>query len=254
MCAIEAATGKQVVFQALYSDWVMGTSFCAMGRHLVSVSRARSVKLTEVASNRFIDNAGPASHPVRSRRLVCRFGPTHRMGDIPARQPVGIPNEPNPVVEAYNIHMYTVPRVNLRPRDITDVPVKPYDEILVAGADGQLRLYKMHREVKCVIGDDSNKLREYEKMPGALRRRVRQNRRPVRRRQQHLTALAKSASIRPTTPRRVSTFENAKSPIYALAFHPNGRIVASAGFDGLVHLHEPLTGKLIKEFVPVPMK
>jgi hypothetical protein len=31
-------------------------------------------------------------------------------------------------------------------------------------------------------------------------------------------------------------------------------VVASAGFDGLVRLNDPLTGKLIKEFVPIPAK
>ena len=53
-------------------------------------------------------------------------------------------------------------------RDAKDVPAKLYDEILVAGADGQPRLYKMHREVKRVIGDDANHVREYEKLPGRI--------------------------------------------------------------------------------------
>ena len=30
------------------------------------------------------------------------------------------------------------------------------------------RLYKMHREVKREIGDDANKVREYETMPGRI--------------------------------------------------------------------------------------
>jgi hypothetical protein len=54
--AIEAATGKQVLFQGGHSDWVLGTVFSKDGSHLVSVSRDRSMKLTEVASERLIDN------------------------------------------------------------------------------------------------------------------------------------------------------------------------------------------------------
>ena len=37
------------------------------------------------------------------------------------------------------------------------------------------------------------------------------------------------------------------------AFRPNGKEIASGGFDGLVYLNDPQTGKLIKQFVPVPL-
>ena len=36
---------------------------------------------------------------------------------------------------------------------------------------------------------------------------------------------------------------------YTVAFSPDGKTVASAGFDGMVRLNDPTTGKLIKEFV-----
>jgi hypothetical protein len=42
--------------------------------------------------------------------------------------------------------------------------------------------------------------------------------------------------------------------VYAVAFRPDGKLVATAGFDGLVRLTDPATGKLVKEFVPVPMR
>ena len=54
--AIEAATGKQVLFQGGHDDWVLGTVFSKDGSHLVSVSRDRSMKLTEVATERLVDN------------------------------------------------------------------------------------------------------------------------------------------------------------------------------------------------------
>ena len=38
-----------------------------------------------------------------------------------------------------------------------------------------------------------------------------------------------------------------------MAYRPDGKQVASAGFDGLVRLNDPATGKLLKEFVPVPL-
>jgi hypothetical protein len=43
------------------------------------------------------------------------------------------------------------------------------------------------------------------------------------------------------------------SAIYTLAYRPDGKQIAAAGFDGSVRLIEPDSGKVIKEFVPVPL-
>src|SRR5436305_14934920 len=50
----------------------------------------------------------------------------------------------------------------------TDMTEKWYDELLIGGADGVPRLYKMHRTQKRVIGDDFNKIREYAALPGRI--------------------------------------------------------------------------------------
>lgn len=54
--AIDAATGKQVLFQGAHSDWVLDTVFSKDGAYVISVSRDRSMKLIELATQRFIDN------------------------------------------------------------------------------------------------------------------------------------------------------------------------------------------------------
>ena len=54
--AIDAATGEQVLFMGSHNDWVLDTVFSADGSHLVSVGRDMTAKLTEVATQRFVDN------------------------------------------------------------------------------------------------------------------------------------------------------------------------------------------------------
>jgi hypothetical protein len=54
--AVDSQTGKQVLYQGAHSDWVLDTVFSTDNSHLISVSRDRSMKLTEVATQRFVDN------------------------------------------------------------------------------------------------------------------------------------------------------------------------------------------------------
>ncbi len=54
--AIDAKTGEQVLYQGAHNDWVLDTVFSTDSSHLVSVSRDRSMKLIEVATQRFVDN------------------------------------------------------------------------------------------------------------------------------------------------------------------------------------------------------
>ncbi|MCD8534686.1 MAG: DUF1549 domain-containing protein [Verrucomicrobia bacterium] len=54
--AIEARSGKLVVFQGSHDDWVLDTSFSNDGAFIISVGRDMTAKLTEVATQRFIDN------------------------------------------------------------------------------------------------------------------------------------------------------------------------------------------------------
>ncbi len=81
--AIDAQTGHQVLFQGAHSDWVLDTIFSTDSSHLISVSRDRSMKLTEVATERFVDNITSitpgalkgglqtvARHPARDELLI----------------------------------------------------------------------------------------------------------------------------------------------------------------------------------------
>jgi WD40 repeat protein len=112
----------------------------------------------------------------------------------------------------------------------------------------------MHREKKRVIGDDFNKLREYEALPGRIcsvcfnadgsRFAVGSS----------LDGGGEARVYETATGKRVATLEGVRGAVYAVAFHPGGQQVATAGFDGSVRLHDAQTGKLLKEFVAVPLQ
>ncbi len=54
--ALDSETGEQKLFQGAHEDWIRSTVFIPDGTHLLSAGRDMTVKLTEVATERFIDN------------------------------------------------------------------------------------------------------------------------------------------------------------------------------------------------------
>ena len=80
---IEAATGKQILYQGAHGDWVLDVVFSVDASNLISVGRDMTTKLTEVATNRFVDNvtsitpgilkgglAAVARHPTRDEIVI----------------------------------------------------------------------------------------------------------------------------------------------------------------------------------------
>ncbi|MFL5341562.1 MAG: WD40 repeat domain-containing protein [Gemmataceae bacterium] len=230
--AIDSTTGEQVLYQGAHNDWVLDTTFSFDGYYLISVSRDMTMKLTEVATQRFIDN-------------ITSITPGALKGGLAA---VAL----RPMTEHKKVEMkpdkgQTALEVGDATRDLI------YEELLIGGSDGTPRLYKMHREKKRVIGDDANKIREFEPMPGRIY---------ALSCNKDGTQFGAGSSSDGTGEVRIyqiadgkklATCEGQKGGVYAVKFHPNGKVVASAGFDGLVRLNDAATGKLIKEFVPVPM-
>ena len=54
--AIKASNGEQVLFMGSHNDWVLDTDWGIKGEFLVSVGRDMTTKLTEVKTERFVDN------------------------------------------------------------------------------------------------------------------------------------------------------------------------------------------------------
>ena len=202
--AIDAETGKQVLYQGAHSDWVLDTVFSTKGDYLISVSRDRSMKLVEVATQRFVDN-------------ITSITPGALKGGLNA--------------------------VDRHPKK---------DNLLIGGADGAPKIYQMLRTKKREIGDDFNLIKAYEAAPGRLYD-VDFNADGSR--------FVVGSSLDGTGEVRIYETDSGKllhklqgqhGAVYAVSFSASGKVVASAGFDGMVRLNDAETGKLIKEFSPVP--
>ncbi len=237
--AIDAESGEQVLYQGAHNDWPLDTVFSTKGTHLISVGRDRSVKLTEVATQRFVDN-------------VTSITPGALKGGIAA---------------------------------IVRHPSR--DEVIVGGADGEPKLYRIFRASKRVIGDDANLIRRFPKLKGRVfdvaispdgkriaagscvdrtgEVRIYSNEFDRDMPEDLLAIMQKRVASRTAEEREkiaqyqtkdVTVLAETSLPqagVFAIAFSADGETVAAAGTDGVVRLIDAQTGTILKEFVPVPV-
>ncbi len=237
--AINAETGEQVVFQGAHDDWVLDTVWNPSGDHIISVGRDRTAKLTEVATNRFIDN-------------ITSITPGALKGGIAA--------------------------VDTHPSR---------DEIVVGGADGAPKLFRIFRITARVIGDNANLIRELSPMRGRVF--------GVDYSQDGRRVVAGSSlddkgdvfvydtDVDTTAPddikaimkkrvqqqndgekKKLAEYQNKALPvlaqikldnagIYSVRFSPDGKQVAAGCSDGKIRVFETEGGKPIREFLAVPL-
>lgn len=220
---IDPNTGKQTLQMGTHSDWVLGTTFSRDGKHLVSISRDMTAKLTDVPTQRFIDNITSITPGVLKGGLM-----------------------------SVAIRPKTPKWFQKLPEDTPGVPRMLYDELLFAGADGIPRIYKMHRETKRVIGDDANKVKEFEAMPGRISAVA------FDKAGQRFAAVSSLdgkgyLGVYDIKTGKVVRGAQLTSPVYTVAWTPDQSMVASAGFDGMVHFHNPSDGKKLRS-VPIQPK
>ncbi|MEO8352248.1 MAG: c-type cytochrome domain-containing protein [Chthoniobacteraceae bacterium] len=236
--AIDAKTGKQVLQQNSHNDWVLDTVFTHQGDKLVSVGRDMSAKLTEVATQRFIDN-------------ISSITPGALRGGL-----------------------QTVARHPQR------------DEFMVGGADGVPQAYRIERKTQRRIGDNALCIRKWPAMEGRIyavdfapdgksfaaassldgKGAVHfynydfDTEMPA-----EMVAIEGKASGERTPEEKAKLEAHYSSDvkllgsvelnggIYSLAYRPDGQEVAVGGEDGLVRLISAPTGKVLREFTPVPL-
>jgi WD40 repeat protein/mono/diheme cytochrome c family protein len=234
--AIDAETGKQVLQGTAHSDWVLDTVYTHKGDQLVSVGRDMSAKLTEVASQRFIDNISSitpgalrgglqtvARHPERDEFLVGGAD--------------GIP-------QAYRIVRKVQRRIGDNALMIRKWPAMEGRIYAVQFApDG-----KSFAAGSSLDGTGAVNIYNYDfntEMPAeilAIENKAGRSEQEKQQEEAHFTSDVKLlASVQ------------INAGVYALAYQPDGKAVAAAGEDGKIRVINPVKGEVTKEFVPVPI-
>ncbi|MDB6172941.1 MAG: repeat protein [Chthoniobacteraceae bacterium] len=236
--AIDAATGQQVLQLSTHSDWVLDTVFSFKGDHVISVSRDMSAKLTEFASQRFVDN-------ITSITPGALRGGIHAVARHPKRDEILIGGADG-VPQAYRVFRTTARKIGDDATHIRQFPAmegriysvgyspdgtrmaagssldgKGHINICTADYDDKLppEIEKLlTRDVKALTGNDSVELEKY---------------------------LNAGVQLLHSIP-----FD---SGIYALAFSADGKTLAASGEDGKVRLIDIVSGTIVKEFIPVPI-
>jgi WD40 repeat protein len=234
--AIDPETGKQVLQGSSHSDWVLDTVFTREGDKLVSVGRDMSAKLTEVASQRFIDNISSitpgalrgglqtvARHPERDEFLVGGAD--------------GVP-------QAYRIVRKVQRRIGDNALCIRKWPAMDGRIYAVAFApDG-----KSFAAVSSLDGAGAVNFYNYDfntEMPDdilAIENKAGRTEEEKRKEEEHFTSNVKVLASVPIN-----------AGVYALSYQPDGKSVAAAGEDGKVRIIGVADGKVAREFVPVPI-
>jgi WD40 repeat protein len=237
--AIDVETGVQKLYQGAHEDWSLATVFNPDGTHLISAGRDRTVKLTEVATERFVDN-------------ITSITPGALKGGV----------------SALAIH----PKEN---------------QVLVGGADGIPKIYRIFRETQRRIGDDANLIRQFPPMLGRIfsvaisgdgqtfavastldgssQIKVYPFDFTGEMPEEVKTAQAKAVGQRSAEDQQlIDQFISQTSPavtelelpesLYAVAFHPSGTMLAAGGAGGMVHVFSVPSGELITQVIAVPIE
>ena len=124
------------------------------------------------------------------------------------------------------------------------------DQILIGGAERIPYLYTMDRSASMKIADDSTLIRKFETQDGAIFALAFS---PDGSRIAVAGAADEVAVYQTETGERTATCKGQKGT-YAVAFSPDGAQLATGGFDGKVRICDAKSGKLVRDFVPVPVE
>jgi WD40 repeat protein len=237
--AINAQTGEQVLTQGAHSDWVRETTFSVDGSHVVSVARDMTVKLTEVATQRFVDNVTSITpgvlkggiqslsrHPKFDLMVVGGSDGTPKVYRIFREAKRVIGDDANLLMDLFPMsgRVFSVRFSTDGKRIACASSLNGAGEIVVCSFDYDA---DVPDDVKAVMGKVPNSRTPSEK---------------------ELLTKYREKGVK-----LLARVEVPASAIYAVAFDPQGKRVAAAGADGVVRLLDVEQAKLVKDFQPAPL-
>ncbi|MSU59685.1 MAG: DUF1549 domain-containing protein [Pedosphaera sp.] len=237
--AIEATSGKQVMQMASHTDWAMSTTFSVKGDHVVSGGRDMSVKLTEIAEQRFVDNVTSIT-PGALKGGVLAVATHPKFEEFVAAGSDGLP-------KVYRIFREVKREIGDDAQFIADLfPTTGRVFTVRFSADGKRIAYGggLDRAGELVVCsyDFTNEV------PKALRDIM--GKVPGSRKPEEKTQLEdyKKQGIH-----EIARATITNSEIYSVAFSPDGGKVAAGGSDGMVRIFSTTNGSVIKAFASVPI-
>lgn len=237
--AFDAKSGRQVLFMGSHSDWALDTTWSLDGAHLISVGRDMAAKLTEVATQRFIDNitsitpgalkgglTSVARHPKRDEILMGGSDGTPKVYRIFRETARVIGDDAN-----------LIGNFEPMPGRIFSVAFDNDGKRFAVGssldAKGRVDIYDYAFD----LATAPEALKKIAAKDGPSRSADERN------------ALDKA---RRDSVKRLSAVAS-PAPVYAVAVRPDGKLVAAAGGDGVVRLLNPVSGSVEKSFEPAPL-
>ncbi len=236
--AIDSTSGEQVLYQGSHSDWVLDTVFSVDGSHLVSVGRDRTAKLTEVGTQRFIDN-------------ITSITPGALKGGIAAitRHPTsdvifvgGADGEPK---------LYRIFRESKRVIGDDANLIRNFPPL--KGRVFGVAISKDGSHVAAVSSDNTSGevlVAKYEfdaEMPEEIKKISMK-----RSRNRSAEEKKQLKDYRTQGVQAVAQTAVEGTGLYAVSFHPDGKTIAVSGSDGKIRLYAAETAELLNEFLSVP--
>ncbi|MGZ3412822.1 MAG: c-type cytochrome domain-containing protein [Isosphaeraceae bacterium] len=224
--AIDARTGEQVLFLGAHSDWAQDTVFSVDGSYLISVGRDMAAKLTEMATQRFVDNitsitpgalkgglATVARHPKRDEIVIGGSDGEPKLYRVFRRTSRVIGDDSNLI------------------REFPPLPGRVYS--VVISSDGKRIAAGSSRDG--FSGEVAVYSYEFDTA-------LPENIKAISEKVVTFRSAAETAALdayHKAGVKQISSVKVPQSGIYTVAFRPDGKILAAAGGDGIVRLIDP---------------